>query len=80
MYNSTSMMELSKIPKISNAAMNASYNAKRIFETHGGKESGDPPLGRVPKKAKIMVTDFRSCLNQPAFAMGRKRIASRAFV
>ena len=79
MYNATSMMELSKIPKISGAAKSASYNAKRIFEIHGGKESSDPPLGRVPKKAKIMVDDFRSCLKEPAFAMSRKGVASSAF-
>ena len=80
MYNATSMAELSKIPKLSGAAAKASYNAKRIFEIHGGKESGDPPLGRVPKKARIMIRDFRHCLNEPSFAMSRKRVASRAFV
>ncbi len=81
LYNASNMMELSKIPKISGAAKKASYNAKRIFEIHGGKESSDPPLGRVPKKAKIMVHDFRNCLNGPAFRLGRKGLASSsAFV
>ena len=80
MFNAVSMTELSKIPKISSAANKADYNAKRTFEIYGGKESGDPPLGRVPKQAKIMVKDFRVCLADSAFAMSRKRVTTTAFV
>jgi hypothetical protein len=79
MYNATSMMELSKIPKISSAATKADYNAKRIFEIYGGKESGELSLGRVPKKAKIMVKDFRVCLEESSFAVSRKRVSTSAF-
>ena len=78
-YNATSMTELSKIPKISSAATKADYNAKRSYEIYGGKESGEPPVGRVPKKAKIMARDFRVCLEESSFAISRKRVTTSAF-
>jgi len=78
-YNATSMTELSKIPKISSAATKADYNAKRTYEIYGGKESGEPPVGRVPKKAKIMAKDFRVCLEESSFAVSRKRVTTSAF-
>jgi len=80
MYEATSMIELSKIPMISNAASNADLNAKRSFEVFGGKYSREPPLGRVPKRAKILVKDFRVCLENSSFMMNRKRVATSAFV
>jgi Cobalamin biosynthesis protein CobN and related Mg-chelatases len=79
MFNATSMTELSKIPKLPSAANKADYNAKRAFEIYGGKESGEPPLGRVPKKAKILAKDFQLCLQESAFAVKRKRASDLAF-
>jgi hypothetical protein len=79
MYNATSMTDLSKIPKLPSAATKADYHAKRAFEIYGGKESGEPPLGRVPKKAKILAKDFQLCLEESDFAVRRKRASTLAF-
>ncbi|KAL3914230.1 MAG: hypothetical protein SGARI_000232 [Bacillariaceae sp.] len=54
----TSMNDLAMRPLLKEGATKADYNAKRSFETYGGKESKDPPLGRVPKQAKLVVDDF----------------------
>jgi hypothetical protein len=54
----TSMNDLSWRPLLKEGAKKADYEAKRSFEIYGGKESKDPPLGRVPKKAKLVVEDF----------------------
>lgn len=57
--NSTSMAELSLRPALSSKAIDAvDYHAKRSFEIYGGKEAGEPSLGRVPKRGKIEVDDF----------------------
>jgi len=80
MCTATSMTELSKMPQISSAAHKAEYNAKRSFESYGGKDSGDPPLGRVPKQAKILVKDFKVCLSDSTFAMSKNRVSTCAFV
>lgn len=73
LYYATSMSEFSKIPTIPSAIANADYNAKRTFEIYGGKESGEPPLGRVPKRAKILAKDFRMCMEQPGFVLDKKK-------
>lgn len=70
--NTSNMMELSKIPVISSAVAKAEESAKRSFEIYGGKYSGEPPFGRVPKKAKIMVKDLNVCLSNTAFAVKKK--------
>jgi hypothetical protein len=70
--NTSSMMELSKIPVISTAAAKAEECAKRSFEIYGGKSSGDPPFGRVPKKAKITLKDLNVCVSNNAFAVKKK--------
>ena len=61
----SSMAELSKIPLLKNAASKADHNAKRCFEIYGGKYSSDPPLGRVPKKVRIMMSDIQSSVTDP---------------
>jgi hypothetical protein len=43
---------------LKDASQKADDEAKRSFEIYGGKESKDPPFGRVPKKAKLMVNDL----------------------
>mmetsp|Transcript_2951 Transcript_2951/g.4224 ORF Transcript_2951/g.4224 Transcript_2951/m.4224 type:complete len:387 (+) Transcript_2951:3-1163(+) len=66
--NATSMSDLSLKPSLSeNVSSKADYHAKRSFEVYGGKDSGEPPLGRVPKKAKITARDFRACMDDPMF-------------
>ena len=58
MLEATSMADLSWRPLLKEGAEKADYQAKRSFEVYGGKEAKDPPLGRVPKKAKLLVEDF----------------------
>jgi len=66
--NATSMSDLSLKPSLSeNVSSKADYHAKRSFEIYGGKDSGEPPLGRVLKKAKIAAGDFRACMVDPMF-------------
>ena len=66
-----SMDVVSKVPKLQTAVAKADYNAKRSFEVYGGKDSGNPPLGRVPKQARILKNDFQACLRDTAFALHR---------
>ena len=73
------MDAVSKIPKLKTAASKADYNAKRSFEVYGGKDSGNPPLGRVPKQARILKNDFQACMRDPAFALYRGGITTRSF-
>lgn len=54
----TSMADLSLRPELGKGVENADHQAKKLFETHGGKHSSEPPLGRVPKKAKIESVDL----------------------
>eukprot|EP00546_Thalassionema_frauenfeldii_P013348 CAMPEP_0178909154 /NCGR_PEP_ID=MMETSP0786-20121207/8336_1 /TAXON_ID=186022 /ORGANISM="Thalassionema frauenfeldii, Strain CCMP 1798" /LENGTH=632 /DNA_ID=CAMNT_0020581167 /DNA_START=121 /DNA_END=2019 /DNA_ORIENTATION=+ len=58
MSNATSMGDLACFPKLASSVEKADYHAKRCFEVSGGKDSSSPPLGRVPKQAKIMAEDF----------------------
>jgi pyruvate/2-oxoglutarate dehydrogenase complex dihydrolipoamide acyltransferase (E2) component len=58
MLEATSMGDLSWRPLLKKGAEKADYQAKRSFEVYGGREAKDPPLGRVPKKAKLLVEDF----------------------
>lgn len=46
-----------RLPEISKVDA-AEYDGKRSFEIFGGKEAHEPPLGRVPKLAKLKVGDF----------------------
>ena len=55
---STSMADLSKKPPLKSAVKNADMYAKRKFEIYGGKHSNEPPLGRVPKQAKVTLQDM----------------------
>jgi len=58
LLEATSMGDLSWRPPLKKGADKADTQAKRFFEIYGGKEAKDPPLGRVPKKAKLIVEDF----------------------
>mmetsp|Transcript_33429 Transcript_33429/g.44316 ORF Transcript_33429/g.44316 Transcript_33429/m.44316 type:complete len:112 (+) Transcript_33429:2-337(+) len=75
--NATSMSDLSMKPTLSKKATSeADYHAKRSFEIYGGKDSGDPPLGRVPKKGIITARDFRACMDDPVFPFKSRGINS----
>jgi hypothetical protein len=60
LLQATSMTDLALRPQLSQGVENADYTAKRSLEIYGGKQasSSEPPLGRVPKQAKLEVTDF----------------------
>ena len=58
MLEATSMGDLSWRPLLKKGVEKADTEAKRSFEVYGGKEAKDPPLGRVPKKAKLLLEDF----------------------
>jgi hypothetical protein len=73
LYKATSMSDLSKRPRLARAPERAEFDAKRSFEEYSGKNSGAPPLGRVPKKVKIGKKDISSCLQDPHFPWKRKR-------
>jgi hypothetical protein len=63
MSNAKSMSDLALRPLLARGADSADYQAKRSFEVYGGKGSSDPPLGRVPKQAKLEVVDFQMGMN-----------------
>ncbi len=54
----TSMEDLAWRPPLKEGAKEAENDAKRCYEIYGGKEAKEPPLGRVPKKARLAVEDF----------------------
>ena len=78
--NATSMGELALRPRLASGAEQAEYYAKRSFEVSGGKESGEPPLGRVPKRAKITAHDFELGMEFVTFPHHRKGISSVSIV
>lgn len=79
LQHATSMADLSRRPNLPSASANADYHAKRRFEVYGGKNSGLPPFGRVPKKVKITPRDVQLCLAEdPSLARfhSKRRLAS----
>ena len=58
LQEASSMGDLSWRPLLKEGPEKADYQAKRCFEVFGGKEAKDPPLGRVPKKAKLQIEDL----------------------
>lgn len=58
LLESTSMADLSKRPPLMSAVQTADLDAKRKYAVFGGSESQEPPLGRVPKKAKVTLQDI----------------------
>jgi hypothetical protein len=56
----SSMSEIALRPRLADGAGAADVEAKRLFEIYGGKHAMDEtPLGRVPKKARLEVSDFQ---------------------
>lgn len=58
LLEATSMEDLAWRPLLKDGTMEADTTAKRFYEIYGGKEAKEPPLGRVPKKARLEVADF----------------------
>ena len=79
--NESTLMELNSLqdaslrPRLRKAVEDADYQAKRSFEVFGGKDeaSGEPPFGRVPKKAKLQMVDFQVGMNLPVNSSFRNR-------
>lgn len=71
----TSMSEISLRPRLGRAVEEAQIEAARAGEIAGGKFAGDPPLGRIPKKAKLEVVDFQVGM-QLALRPGRHRASA----
>lgn len=59
MNASINMSELALRPKLANGAQEADSEAKRNFETFGGKDANEPPLGRLNKAARIELIDLQ---------------------
>lgn len=53
-----SMSNLAMRPLLAKGVENADLHGKRQFEIYGGKDAMEPPLGRVPKAAKLEAVDF----------------------
>jgi len=58
LQEATSMGDLALKPQLARGPANAELQARRCFEDYGGKHVSDPPLGRVPKKAKVEIVDL----------------------
>ena len=54
----TSMSDLALRPKLAKGVESADQQAREDFERYGGKYSSEPPLGRIPKRAKIETSDL----------------------
>jgi hypothetical protein len=56
----TSMSEVALRPRLAKAVEHADRDGKRSFEVYGGRDAAtEPPLGRVPKMAKLEIQDFQ---------------------
>eukprot|EP00985_Skeletonema_marinoi_P029337 scaffold27615_cov139-Skeletonema_marinoi.AAC.4 len=71
----TSMADLSRQPPLNTAVSDADSEAKRRFEVFAGKDIQEPPFGRVPRKAKVILTDLslEAVCNQTAAIRARRR-------
>jgi hypothetical protein len=58
-----SMSDIALRPKLGKAVEALDLSGKRSFEIYGGKDSTEPPLGRVPKQAKLELIDFETGMN-----------------
>jgi hypothetical protein len=58
LQGATSMGDLALKPQLGRGPANAELQARRSFEDYGGKHASEPPLGRVPKKAKVEIVDL----------------------
>ncbi len=79
LLESTSMADFSKKAHLKYAVQKADVDAKRKFAVFGGVDSMEPPLGRVPKEAKVTLQDLAvSALGSRASTIGLRRKRFRA--
>jgi len=71
----SSLSELALRPKLAEGAHRADLEAQRNFEIYGGKDAREPPLGRVPKRAKLEVVDFQLGMQLAGRTSKRRRRA-----
>ena len=76
----SSMSEIALRPRLARGVDEANLQAARASEVAGGKLATEPPLGRIPKRAKLEVIDFQNGM-QLAMRPGRHRasVVSGAF-
>ena len=55
-----SMSQVALRPRLAQGVDTAALEAARLSEVAGGKYATEPPLGRVPKRAKLEVVDFQN--------------------
>lgn len=72
----TSMADLAIRPKLGKAIEEAEAHGKRSFDVFGGKDSQDPPFGRVPKQAKLEVVDFQTGMKFSSNTRRRQRAST----
>jgi hypothetical protein len=79
LLESTSMADYSKKAPLKYAVQQAEVDAKRKFAVFSGVDSMDPPLGRVPKEARVTLRDLAvSALGSRASTIGLRRKRFRA--
>lgn len=79
LLESTSMADFAKKAPLKHAVQRAEADAKRKFAVFGGVDSTGPPLGRVPKEAKVTLQDLAvSALGSRASTIGLRRKRFRA--
>lgn len=79
LLESTSMADYSKKAPLKYAVQQAEVDAKRKFAVFSGVDSMDPPLGRVPKEARVTLRDLAvSALGSRASTIGLRRKRCRA--
>lgn len=54
----TSMSDLATMPKVESAVATLESVGKRNLDIYGGKDSAEPPFGRVAKTPRLEVADF----------------------
>ena len=80
LMQASSMSDLAMRPLLAKGAEDADYHAKRAFEVYGGKDSDEPPLGRLSKKAKLEVQDFEMGQHFTSKSGSRHRAGTAAFM
>lgn len=79
LLESTSMADFAKKAPLKHAVQRAEADAKRKFAVFGGVDSTGPPLGRVPKEAKVTLQDLAvSSLGSRSSTIGLRRKRFRA--
>ena len=71
----TSMEQVSLWPKLKNATEDAEKDAAKHGQVYAGKHALEPPLGRMPKRARISVLDLQAASKVAPKRHGRRHVA-----